>query len=244
MNLITNIICTIAFLFMGSGCFAKDMEKKVEKKAEIEHEKSTHEMFELNVGTGEGSFDEEVKKNKVDLYKSPSKKSKIIYSVPLIDKERNHPASFYRLFDDKTGVIPYLGIYSKERIDDFFKVYHKGGYYWLPSDQVETKGVEQIFLNRLIYLSSDYKSFFDKPSGKLIKFNEKIKEEASKGVSGELIALDVLETKWIKRKLWIRVKIHKDICLGVSIFDKPFKAWVHPYKKDGKPNYTYSYKGC
>lgn len=200
---------------------------------------SSHELYQLNMGAGEGAFHNQIGLT-VKIYSKPSLKSSIVGSVLI--KESQHPADFYKEFDDGTGLHYFLGIYSKERKGDFFKVYYKGSYSWIHLKQIyRPQRIEQYFSNRLTFIPLTMK-LFDAVEGKLIKI-PKVKKQNG-GYEVKKLYADVIDFKWRDNKLWLKVKIHKEGCNDYTYFEKPVEVWIHPWNEKGKPLYSYPYKGC
>ena len=206
--------------------------------------KAFHELYELNVGTGEGSFIKTLKFKSLTLYKEPSKKSQIVYKVDYVNDSRDHPAQFYELFDDKSGVYKFMGIYSRENRGDFYKVFYKGDYLWAhKSNFYEIVNIESLIMDpRGISANVNKIEFYKTPGGEVFTIPNSLKRYSENRTK----KVDFLpkEYKWIDGVLWVKLSSEKGSCApeGIS-YNEKLEFWYTPYKKGERPNYYYGYKG-
>ncbi|WP_127717362.1 hypothetical protein [Halobacteriovorax sp. HLS] len=219
-------------------------------------DKSSHELFELNVGIGDLDYLPEVKITAIDLYESPSLKARVIQSVPLKNPDGSNTPGYYAIdFDDKSGVFWHQGIYSKEKSGDFYKVFYKGSYYWAHKKSFMwiTK-IEDKFIGGMVFLAADKLTFYESPGGKVFNKPKSMLDYIDKSPNKDnYLEFKAVAYKWIDSKLWIQFEEEKESC-GIKNYTfkkKNVKFWVHPYDKNGKPFdekgkpfYIYSYKGC
>ncbi|WP_127717363.1 hypothetical protein [Halobacteriovorax sp. HLS] len=212
-------------------------------------DKSSHELFELNVGIAEGSYVSNIKVTAIELYESPSLKAKVLYSIPLKRPQGVISDGYYRLdFDDKSGVFWHQGIYSKEKSGDFYKVFYKGSYYWAHKKSFMwiTK-IEDLFKSNMISIAADKLTFHESPGGKVFNKPKSMFDFINKSPDKDnYLEFKAVAFKWIDSKLWIQFEEKKESC-GIKNYTfkkKNVKFWVHPYDKNGKPMYQYPFKGC
>lgn len=212
-------------------------------KGPVRPTKSSHMLYELNIGAAEGSY--YTTKSVLSLYDEPKNGAPAVFQVPLINEKRKRPGAFYKLFDDGSAIFYSTGISSKEKIGDFYKVFYEGDYYWAnKSDFVRVVNIEEFAAHPLgIYLSVYETSFYNKPNGNKIKLPSGI-DDFLKGTGYKHVTFDVAEYKWVQDKLWVKIKTAENFCGSNRHFKGKVDAWIHPFSKEGKPLFVYARKGC
>ena len=209
--------------------------------------KSSHELFELNVGHGEGTFVKSyLKVTSLDLYEAPSEDAKILYSVALKQAEDNHPVDFLKLFNDKSGVFFFQGIYSKEKKGKFYKVFYKGNYYWAHEKSFyRITKIENLMMEGGLHIPVEKSTFYDAPAGSKMKVPKSLLD-FSKLDKNNGMAFKILSYKWVKSKLWIQLTNEDGPCTEgtTGLYKEKIIFWVHPYDKDNRPLYNYPHNGC
>jgi len=207
--------------------------------------KAFHELYELNVGTAEGTFLKTLKLKSLVLYKDPDRNSPILHEVEYVNESRKYQSGFYQLFDDKSGVYEFMGIYSRERRGDFYRVFYKGEYFWThKSNYHRITRVENLILDpRGISVDVNKIEFYKTPGGEVFTIPDSLKRYSENRTND----VDFLpkEYKWIDGVLWVKLSSEKGSCSTDNDYSEKLEFWYTPYKKGERPNYYYAYKsGC
>ncbi len=224
---------SVIIAFLQGVCFAES--KAVE-------ENGKYNKYFLNVGYFSGSQTDDSIAEEILLYDKPISNGRILHRVKI--KDFNHSSELYKLFDDNKSVFYFLNISSTEKRNEFYKVFYRGKYYWVPeSNFIEKKPILEYMrqVNFSVPLSS---KLFEKPGGKIVyrSLNWVYRKETYR----EFVRARIIDHKYISETLWLKLKFDpSEACLPEQFKKdlKPFEGWYMPYEKNGKPLWSYPHKG-